>query len=221
MSANLIALQNRFLGKGETVYDRLARLAEEKGALADADLLALATELGLPPAHVRSVAKFYDDLKKDAPAQRTLKVCNGEACAVRGAASCHEKLAASLASVEGVRVEEVTCLGYCGAGPNAMLDEAHHRQVFSLDGEGLASVEKALLSGEPVEIAGPENTIHAPKSERENVLLSRFGRDFADLAHARKQGVYAALGEALKHEPQAVVDAVKASQIRGRGGAGF
>ena len=49
MSANLIALQNRFLGRGETIYDRLAQLKEEKGALADEDLLALAKETSLPP----------------------------------------------------------------------------------------------------------------------------------------------------------------------------
>ncbi len=220
MSANLIALQNRFLGRGETVYDRLAQLAEAKGALTDADLLALATELNLPPAHVRSVAKFYDDLRKDTPAQRTLKVCNGESCAVRGSASCHDRLVSALASAD-VRVEEVTCLGYCGSGPNAMLDEAHRRQVFSLAGEGLAAVEAALRDGDPVTLPEPDNAIHAPRSDRENVLLSRFGRDFADLAHARANGVYGALAKALAGEPQAVVDAIEASQIRGRGGAGF
>lgn len=220
MSANLIALQNRFLGRGETVYDRLARLAEEKGALSDADLLALANELSLPPAHVRSVAKFYDDLRADAPAQRTLKVCNGEACAVRGSAACHERLAGSLAGTD-VRVGEVTCLGYCGSGPNAMLDAGHRRQVFSLAGEALGALETALGAGTPVGLAEPDNAIHPPRSDRERVLLARLGRDFADLAHARANGVYRALERALADEPAKVIDAIEASKLRGRGGAGF
>ena len=90
MSANLIALQNRFLGQGETVYDRLARLEKEKGALSSEDLLALAKEMNLPPAHVRSVAKFYDDLERETPSKRTLRVCNGESCASKGAAACRD-----------------------------------------------------------------------------------------------------------------------------------
>ncbi|MBM64953.1 MAG: hypothetical protein CMH55_01810 [Myxococcales bacterium] len=63
MSSNLIALQNRFLGAGETIYDRLAQVAEEQGAIDSAAIDQLAKELKLPPAIIRSVAKFYDDLR--------------------------------------------------------------------------------------------------------------------------------------------------------------
>ena len=221
MSANLIALSNRFLGRGETVYDRLARLAEEKGALSDEDLLALAAELELPPAHVRSVAKFYDELRRAEPAQRVLRVCNGEACAVRGAAACHARLEGALRAREGVRVEEVTCVGYCGAGPNAMLVEGHARRPFSLAGGGLEAALAALGEGAPFAPDEPVNVVHAPRSARENVLLSRFGPAFAGLAHARAHGVYAALARALEGAPERVVEEVKASELRGRGGAGF
>ena len=121
MSANLIALQNRFLGRGETLYDRLAQLKHDKGALHSHDLLALAKDAKLPPAMVRSVAKFYDDLALEEPAARTLRVCNGEACAIGGSADCHARLESALAARDDVRVAEVTCVGYCGSGPNAIL----------------------------------------------------------------------------------------------------
>ncbi|MCB9595065.1 MAG: NAD(P)H-dependent oxidoreductase subunit E [Sandaracinaceae bacterium] len=221
MSANLIALQNRFLGQGETVYDRLAQLAHDRGALRDEDLLALAKELSLPPAHVRSVAKFYDELRVEAPAKRALQVCNGESCAVAGAEGCHAHLATALGGADGVVVGEVTCLGYCGSGPNALLVEDGVKKVFSLRGEGLAAVERALLDGAAFDPVEPVNVVHAPRSDREKVLLSRFGPELTDLAAARAAGVYGALEAALKGTPQAVVDAVKASKIRGRGGAGF
>lgn len=221
MSANLIALQNRFLGRGETVYDRLAQLAREKGALSDDDLLALAGEMNLPPAHVRSVAKFYDELALETPAQRTLRVCNGESCAIKGSAALHERLTASLGEGPEVRIAEVTCLGYCGSGPNAMLDTGARRQVLSLADGVIDRLEKALLEGSPFESTEPDNAIHAPRSERENVLMSRFGPELAELDAARARGVYGALEKALGGDPQAVIDEVKASQLRGRGGAGF
>ncbi|HHH29633.1 MAG TPA: hypothetical protein ENK57_14980, partial [Polyangiaceae bacterium] len=219
MSANLIALQNRFLGRGETVYDHLARLREQKGALADEDLLALSRQLNLPPAHVRSVAKFYDELRRDEPAEQTLRVCNGESCALAGAAACRERL--ERAAPDGVHVADVTCLGYCGSGPNAALGSGSEPRVFSLAGGALERLEQALSDDSEFSAEEPKNVIHPPRSERETVLLSRFGPDFAELAVARKAGVYRALETALSGEPAAVIEAIKTSRIRGRGGAGF
>lgn len=221
MSANLIALQNRFLGAGETVYDRLHKLKEEKGALCDADLLALAKETNLPPAHVRSVAKFYDELALDSGEKRTLRVCNGESCAIGGSAAYHRRLEASLAGTEGVRVAEVTCLGYCGGGPNALLEDGSDKRVFSLAGGAIDRVERALREGSAIDSSEPRNTIHPPLSARDNLLSRRLDPALTDLAAARDSGVYRALERALKGTPQAVIDMVSASQLRGRGGAGF
>ena len=64
MSKNLIALQNKFLGQGETIYDVLSRLHDKQGFISDDDILSLANQHSLPPAHVRSVAKFYEELKQ-------------------------------------------------------------------------------------------------------------------------------------------------------------
>jgi NADH-quinone oxidoreductase subunit F len=59
--------------------------------------------------------------------------------------------------------------------------------------------------------------------ERETPLLSRhFGDpDARSVAGWRQRGGYRALEQALGQEPAAIVDTVKASGLRGRGGAGF
>jgi hypothetical protein len=49
MSENLIALQNKFLGRGTTVYDKLSVIHEQKGFIDDEDILALAEQYNLPP----------------------------------------------------------------------------------------------------------------------------------------------------------------------------
>ena len=61
MSRNLIALQNRFLGQGDTIYDRLANLHDKQGFVSDDDIAALAQEHNLPPASIRTTAKFYEE----------------------------------------------------------------------------------------------------------------------------------------------------------------
>jgi NADH-quinone oxidoreductase subunit F len=63
---------------------------------------------------------------------------------------------------------------------------------------------------------------HTPHP-RENTLLSRhFGNaEAVTLAGWRRRGGYAALEQALSLSPQQIVDTVKESGLRGRGGAGF
>lgn len=221
MSANLIALQNRFLGRGETVYDRLARLRQEKGAVSDADISALAGELGLPPAHVRTVAKFYDDLAVDTPAAVTLRLCNGEACEVAGASACQARLERALADAE-VRLGHVTCLGYCGSGPNAVLERGGERHVMSLAAEGAeAEAAEAARAARAPALDEPRNAIHRSEGGPDVLLRSFVGPDGSDLAAARERGAYRALERAVGADPERIIEEVEASRIRGRGGAGF
>lgn len=49
MSTNLIALQNKFLGHGQTVYDKLSNLYDKQGFISDDDILQIAREFNLPP----------------------------------------------------------------------------------------------------------------------------------------------------------------------------
>ena len=62
-----------------------------------------------------------------------------------------------------------------------------------------------------------------PSHSRESVLLSKhFGeKEALTLEGWKKRGGYAGLEKALKMQPAEIVDIVKASGLRGRGGAGF
>jgi formate dehydrogenase iron-sulfur subunit len=229
MSNNLIALQNKFLGHGQTVYDELSRLYDAQGHITDDDLLALANRHNLPPAHVRATAKFYDDLSRARPAKHTLAVCNGEACRAAGCdpliAQCETRLGVSLGGVSnaGVRLEHVSCLGYCGSGPNAMVDglpisladPAARAKLF-------AHLERPLEHEEPLDLREPINAVVRPKPGAPCILLRHVGHDVVSLDAARERGIYESLRKAIATmTPQAVIDEVKASGLRGRGGAGF
>jgi NADH:ubiquinone oxidoreductase subunit F (NADH-binding)/NADH:ubiquinone oxidoreductase subunit E len=219
MTSNLIALQNRFLGAGETIYDRLAQVVEEKGAIDAEDILRLAKEANLPPSLVRSVAKFYDDLRREQPKAKRLNLCNGEACVAAGAEPCAKQLASACG--EDVAVGEVTCLGYCGDGPIALFIAEGKQRIFSLQGLDLDALGASIGRDEERHEPEPENRIY-PASGAANILLGRMvAGDVAALDAARQAGVYEAFTAALKGEPEAVLAAIEASQMRGRGGAGF
>lgn len=225
MSNNLIALQNKFLGQGQTVYDELARIHEQKGHIGDSDIAALAKEHNLPPAHVRATAKFYDDLSQDTPAKHSLKVCNGEACRSAGCdrviETCQSKLGVELGgtSAKGARLEHVACLGYCGCGPNAMVDG---KPVSVAKDADLKKVLTHVQGGKDHGLPEPTNPVYLPEDGKPCILLRHFAHDAVALDDARKHGVYGALEKAVTTmQPQDVIDTIKASQLRGRGGAGF
>lgn len=225
MSSNIIALQNKFLGHGETVYDRLSELFARQGHISDDDIGRVAEEHSLPPAHVRATAKFYDDLSHAAPATRTVKLCNGEACQVAGGRAVEAALTARLGvepgdtNADGVRFEHVTCVGYCGRGPNGMLDDA----PISLATPDAVDDLVASLSGVPgAHAAAPTNDVHLPAEGRPCIVLRHFDRDVVRIDAARAAGVYGALETAATSMPPTdVIAEITASQLRGRGGAGF
>lgn len=224
MSRNLIALQNKFLGEGQTVYDELVRLHDRQGSVSDSDIEQLASTHNLPPSLVRATAKFYDELSQSTPAKHSLKICNGEACRAAGCDAvidrCQSELGVELGGVSnsGARLEHVACLGYCGLGPNAMVDDV----PVSLAGDdAIDEVLAHVQDGRGHSLREPSNTIHIPADGQPCVVLRHVGHDVTGLDGALSRGIYAALEKARSMEPQAVVDEIKTSQLRGRGGAGF
>ncbi|MGH7754452.1 MAG: NADH-quinone oxidoreductase subunit F, partial [Gemmatimonadales bacterium] len=63
---------------------------------------------------------------------------------------------------------------------------------------------------------------HAPHAKETLVLSKHFGDEAARSYKGWvKRGGYQALAKALKMDPQAIIEEVKDSGLRGRGGAGF
>ena len=110
-------------------------LAQEHwgGWLPDEAILAVATELELPPARVYGVVTFYDLYHQRPVGRHRIRVCNNLPCALRGANEILETLRGQL----GVEEDEVTpdgrcsyvhfeCLGACEQAPMMMVDGEYH-----------------------------------------------------------------------------------------------
>lgn len=227
MSRNLIALQNKFLGHGQTVYDLLAQIHEKNGCVTDEDIETLARDHQLPPAHVRSTAKFYEELAHETATRHHVQVCVGEACRAGGCDRLRSKVderARALSQRVGpdqLRVSDVACLGYCGHGPNAMVDG---RPIQVEDDSALDRIF-AYVEGKAPELGlvEPHNHVQQPSEGQPNVLLRRMDEpNVTSLVGARAAGIYGSFEKAVTGmAPAAVIECVKTSQLRGRGGAGF
>jgi NADH-quinone oxidoreductase subunit E len=114
----------------------LRRIQELQGFVADADVGALASYLGVPRMQVEEVLSFYTQYRREPVGRWQLGICRNVSCSMRGA----ERLIAACEAKLGVKVGETTadgrftlstveCLGSCGTAPVMMVNEAYVENV--------------------------------------------------------------------------------------------
>jgi len=138
-------------GRKRAVIQVLQDLQEHFGWLSPGILEAAAAELGIPLAHVFSVATFYKSFSLEPRGRHICTICMGTACHVRGGAAVLEHferklgLKAGETSADGeVSLERVNCLGACALAPLAVVDGRYYGQMS----EGKADeVLEPLLGG--------------------------------------------------------------------------
>ena len=110
----------------------------------------VATNLGISPARVYGVATFYSHFALEPKGKYVVRVCDGTACHVKGAADLVEALEARL-GLTGRRkttpdmlftLETVSCLGACGLAPAMVVNEDIHGQINA--GQACAIVDQIL-----------------------------------------------------------------------------
>lgn len=163
-------------------------------------------------------------------------VCAGTSCESSGSRGT---LAALQAEVERrgledeVRVVETGCRGFCAMGPVMIIypEGIFYCQVQPSDVEEI--VEETLIKGRVVSrlvYEAPETQQAVPfyedipfYSKQQRITLRNCGViDPESIDEYIARGGYEALGKVLSEmTPQQVIDEVKASGLRGRGGAGF
>jgi NADH-quinone oxidoreductase E subunit len=118
------------------------------GWLPEEAILAVAAELGLPPAEVYGVVTFYDLYHERPVGRHRIRVCTNVPCMLRGSGELMKTLEQTLGVAEG----EVTpdgrcsyvhfeCLGACEQAPMAMIDDDYHAD---LDPEKLRKIVEGL-----------------------------------------------------------------------------
>jgi NADH:ubiquinone oxidoreductase subunit F (NADH-binding)/NADH:ubiquinone oxidoreductase subunit E len=184
-----------------TAVEVLKEAMDRRGEITDEDRRHAAALSGLPEATVYGVSTFYDDLNRPR-GRRHVAVCTGTACwasdfgAHVAATSDRLGLIPGQRSADGdLSLGTTYCLGFC------------HTAGAIRDGDvvdaGPGAVDR-VVAGAPREADEPEGETVLDES----VLLAR--STFKALRHA--------LGTM---SPVQLLEEVKRSNLRGRGGAGF
>ncbi len=194
----------RAAGLRHLLLPALHALQRTSGWISHGGLNHIADRLQVPPAEAYGVASFYDLFLVEPPDHEgpTFHVCVDAACQIAGAAEQIESLRA-----DGVAVHPSPCLGQCEQAVGCYV------QRRTVDGADSATSSIEPDHREPVI---PQQYDPALR------ILRRVDRhDPTSLEGYVGVGGFKALGIALRMGAPAVVDAVVASGLKGRGGAAF
>ncbi|MGE0706480.1 MAG: NADH-quinone oxidoreductase subunit NuoF [Planctomycetota bacterium] len=249
VEAELDALIARYPQKKAALLPALRICEREFGSVDLGGMKLCAQKLGLSPAYVLGVVTFYFHFRRPSDGKFVIEVCRTLPCALRGAdafaAHAKQKLGIEFGetTADGLfTLKNAECLAACDKAPvchvNAYAWELMDVKTFDQlvddlrkdpDGFDLEAGRKwphpwkgpADPKAEKKEPAGErdfvqEALVHQP------ILSKRFWRaEPAGYAEYTKDGGYEGLKAALKLKPNEVIDTVKKSGLRGRGGAGF
>ena len=165
-------------------------------------------------------------------------MCAGTGCTASNSAAIYDEFVKSLEKYElnnEVNVVKTGCFGLCQKGPIVAIypDNVFYSHVTVEDVERIVSehlykgrvVTELQLSDEDLETKEKILDINKIKfyEKQERIALRNCGKiDPEDIQEYIAMDGYQALGKALTEmTPQEVIDVVKASGLRGRGGAGF
>ena len=177
----------------------LHALQNAAGWISPGGINYVAEVLGVPPAEAFGVATFYDLFRTESPDHEgdTFHVCVDAACQIAG----YDDLATSVRA-SGGHVHLGPCLGQCERAPALFVQSAGGRKDY------------VPADDEPFEL---------PQAGDPSLrLLRRIGvADPTSLESYLAHGGYEALRRAVEMGPEAVLEAVAASGLSGRGGAAF
>ncbi|NRF70856.1 NAD(P)H-dependent oxidoreductase subunit E [Aquincola sp. S2] len=214
------------IGPGPHPRDRLIELLhllnDRWGLLYERHLVALAAQMRLSVVEVYEVASFYhhfDVASDDTPAPRvTLRVCDGLACTMAGAAALHEGVAAVIGA--DVRLRAAPCVGRCEQAPVAVLGQRPLPQATP------GAVEAALAAGEHTHPLADDRAVFDPAAAAPAALTPPDGGiapAYVGYDAYRAQGGYRLAAAVAGGERSAddLIQALDDAGLRGLGGAGF
>ena len=203
----------------------------------------VADVLGCTTADVEDVVSYYAMFHRTPVGTYVLQVCRTLSCALAGA----ERVIETLEETLGIRagqtdptgmftIQAMECLGACDRAPVMMVNNEHWHEslapeeagplVDRMKTEGLQALNGCHLQVEERrDWQGKTTTPVRPKAmpDYEPVLTKyAFTPGGFTLEHyLQHQRGYEGLKKALTMTPDAVIEDVKTSGLRGRGGAGF
>jgi NADH-quinone oxidoreductase subunit F len=171
--------------------------------------------------------------RQAAAGHKQIRICMGAGCIASGAERVRAAVQAELARAglaERVTVVGTGCLGPCSAGPTLMVDDVFYQNLKPQDGATI--VAEHLVRGQVVgrltyRRADGRSVAHAADLDffkrQTKIVLRNCGQiDPTRIEDYIARDGYQALANVLAQaDPEAVIETMRISGLRGRGGAGF
>jgi NADH-quinone oxidoreductase subunit F len=232
LSPNLAAkfelLQNRYPVKRSALIPMLMYAQDEYGYITDEMVGEIGGRLDLRTIQVEETLEYYSMLRRRPAGKHHVQVCTNVACMLRGGAELLEHAKKRLeighkeTTPDGVfSLEEVECIGACTGAPALQVNYDFYENLTPLKFDRI--IEELDKGKRPDPVAVTTGAIRE-RDKLETALISkRWGQKDSQKVDVYLQtGGYQALDKALKQmTPESIIDEVKKSSLRGRGGAGF
>lgn len=195
MSKNLSELSGR-KGIETNLFDQLGIAAEKEGTPTIEDLDRLADEFLIGKANTYGAVTFYDFMKPENKGKKAY-VCNGSACVCAGK---QDEVTTELEKhLDADEIGHMTCLGRC-----------HENAAFHYNGVNYSAKSESEIA----------DIISGTRLESDNYHVQA-RKEILTAPYEGLEKHYQVLKNALSQDSEIILNEIKKSNIRGRGGAGF
>lgn len=194
----------------------------------DLALDAIASQLALDRAEVEGVVSFYSFLSTHPKGRVVIRLCDDVVDRMKGADEVRTAFETELGIRPGettpdgsISLERTSCIGMSDQAPSAMVDQVIVNELTASKARALVRALRALPPGSDLRASlsdcyGDGNNAHdLVRASVRNSIRLRGPVIFAEYENG------SGLRQSLAMSPAEVIRVIKASRLRGRGGAGF
>src|ERR1700680_3393979 len=228
LEAKFQTLEERYPVKRSALIPMLLYAQDQFGYVSDEMTGEIAGRLGLNTLQVTETMAYYSMLHRQRAGKFHVQVCTNVSCMLRGGNKLYEfgqkklEIGHKETTADGVfSLEEVECIGACTGAPAMQVNYDFYENLTI---ERTTQIFESLEAGRKPQTSTPITGAVKERHPAEVPAISRlFGvKDSHKLEVYLANDGYKGMERALKElTPDQVVDEVKKSNLRGRGGAGF
>jgi NADH-quinone oxidoreductase subunit F len=228
LAARFDTLQNRYPVKRSALIPMMMYAQDEYGYVSDEMIAEIAQRLDVRTVAVEETLAYYSMLRRKPMGKHHVQICTNVACMLRGGAELLESAKKRLeighkeTTADGVfSLEEVECIGACTGAPALQVNYDFYENVTQMKFDRIIEDLDAGRKSPPEPVTA--GALHPRDAAETPVISRRWGiKDSHKIDVYLQHDGYRALEKALKEmTPETIIDEVKKSNLRGRGGAGF
>jgi NADH-quinone oxidoreductase subunit F len=228
LAARFDKLQNSYPVKRSALIPMMMYAQDEFGCINDELIAEIAQRLDLRTVQVEETLEYYSMLRRKPAGKHHVQVCTNVACMLRGGYELldHAKKRLEIGNKQTTKdgafsLEEVECMGACTGAPAVQINYDFYENLTPLKFDRI--IEEIDKGKHPQPVGVISGALHERNKLETPLISKRWGiQDSHKIDVFLQHGGYQALEKALKQmSPETIIDEVKKSNLRGRGGAGF